>query len=430
MTTKETTKTEEWLKQARALFPGGVNSPVRAFRAVEGKPFFVKEASGSRLITEEGESLIDYVQSWGALILGHAHPAVVEAIQSQAAMGTSYGASHKLEVELAERIRDFFPSIEKMRFSNSGTEAVMSAIRLARGATGRDKILKFEGNYHGHADSLLVKAGSGAATFGIPDSAGIPADLARHTLTLPYNDLSALEELFSQSGSELACVIIEPVAGNMGVVPAEKNFLKKLRDLTRAHGALLIFDEVMSGFRVSRGGAQEFYGIVPDLTALGKVIGGGLPVSAFGGKKEVMDQLAPLGPVYQAGTLAGNPLAMAAGIATLDQINRPGFYETLENKSRRLEAGLSNVLAKLNLNFQVQRVGAMVTLFFNEIPVRSFADAGNSDLKQFARFFQLMLQEGIFLPPSQFEAWFVSSAHTEDEIDATVNAVNKSLRNS
>jgi len=430
MTTKQITQTQDWLKKAEQLFPGGVNSPVRAFRAVEGDPFFVKEARGSRLITEEGVSLIDYVQSWGALILGHAHPAVVEAIQIQASKGTSYGTSHKLEVELAERIQQFFPSIEKMRFSNSGTEAVMSAIRLARGATGRDKILKFEGNYHGHADSLLVKAGSGAATFGVPDSAGIPADLAQHTLTLPYNDLPALEELFVQSGKEIACVIIEPVAGNMGVVPAEKNFLKKLRVLTQEHGALLFFDEVMSGFRVSRGGAQELYGIVPDLTALGKVIGGGLPVSAFGGKADVMDQLAPLGPVYQAGTLAGNPLAMAAGIATLDQIDQPGFYEALEKKSHRLESGLSNVLKELNINFQVQRVGAMFTLFFSEMPVQSFADAKNSNLKQFARFFQSMLQEGVFLPPSQFEAWFVSSAHTVEDIDVTLNAVKKSLQKS
>ena len=413
-------KSSELFEKALNLFPGGVNSPVRAFGAVGGHPFFVREGRGSRLMTEEGESLIDYVQSWGALILGHAHPAVVEAIERQARLGTSYGACHKLELTLAEKIQKAVPSIEKLRFVNSGTEAVMSAIRLARGATGREKVVKFEGGYHGHADSLLVKAGSGGATFGVPDSKGVPAALAQQTLTLPFNDVAKLEQLFHEMGTQIACVVVEPVPGNMGVICPQPNFLAKLRDVTHKSGALLIFDEVMSGFRVALGGAQELFKVKPDLTTLGKIIGAGLPVGAFGGKKEIMDLLAPMGPVYQAGTLSGNPLAMAAGIAALDQIAKPGFYSHLEVLSDRLEKGFQTVLKDLKLPWSVSRVGSMITLFFSAQLPHNFDEVKQSDTAQFARYFQWLLQNHVFIPPSQYESWFISSAHTVKEIDQTI----------
>ncbi len=425
---KTASQSKELFDQACTLFPGGVNSPVRAFGAVGGDPFFVKEAKGSCLITEEGESVLDYVQSWGALILGHAHPAVVEAIQQQASRGTSYGASHKLEIELADQIQKLVPSIEKLRFVNSGTEAVMSAIRLARGATGRDKIVKFEGCYHGHADSLLVKAGSGAATFGVPNSGGIPADLAQHTLTLPFNDVAKLDALFAESGSEVACVILEPVPGNMGVIHARSEFLKQLRELTQKSGSILIFDEVMSGFRVALGGAQEHFKIKPDLTTLGKIIGAGLPVGAFGGKAELMDQLAPSGPVYQAGTLSGNPLAMAAGIAALKEIQQPGFYSQLEALSDRLEKGIRGAVESSGRSWQVHRLGSMITLFFNEKDPQNFDDVGECDFDLFSKYFQTLLQNNVFIPPSQYEAWFVSSSHTVKEIDKTIGLTQSFLQ--
>lgn len=427
---KAETQSHELFEKALTQFPGGVNSPVRAFGAVGGDPFFVREAKGSQLISEEGEAYLDYVQSWGALILGHAHPAVVEAIQKQASLGTSYGASHKLEVLLAEQIQHIMPSIEKLRFVNSGTEAVMSAIRLARGATGRTKILKFEGCYHGHADSLLVKAGSGAATFGVPSSGGIPADLAQHTLTLPFNDAPQLETLFSEVGDQIACVVLEPVPGNMGVIHAQSDFLAKLQEVTQKSGALLIFDEVMSGFRVALGGAQELFKIKPDLTTLGKIIGAGLPVGAFGGKADIMDQLAPKGPVYQAGTLSGNPLAMAAGIAALEQIQQPGFYSHLEVLSDRLEKGMAKVVTDLGLPWQVHRLGSMFTLFFKEQAPQNFSDVNGCDFKLFSNYFQTLLKNNVFIPPSQYEAWFVSSAHTVSEIDKTISLTEEFLRSS
>lgn len=428
-TAKSETKEQlVWRQKALQLFPGGVNSPVRAFRSVGGEPFFVAKASGARLKTEEGQKLIDYVQSWGALILGHAHPTVVEAIQKQAKRGTSYGACHRLEVELAERIRRAFPSMEKMRFTNSGSEAVMSAIRLARGATGRKLLVKIDGGYHGHVDSLLVKAGSGMATFGVPDSAGIPEELAQLTVSIPFNDVVAAESLFAAKRGQIAALIMEPVPANMGVVLPEPKYLQSLRDLTRQEEALLIFDEVVSGFRVGLGGAQELYKIRPDLTVLGKIIGGGLPVGAFGGAASVMDQLAPLGPVYQAGTLSGNPLAMAAGCAALDQLTQPSFYSHLEALAFRLETGIRDAIEKWGGAACLNRIGSMLTLFFTAGPVRHFTDAEKSDTARFAQFFQALLKRQIFIPPSQFEAWFVSAAHTLADIDQTIEAAGASLK--
>lgn len=428
MAKTEISKTQMWREKAQQLFPAGVNSPVRAFQAVGGEPFFVAKGSGSRLKTEEGIRLVDYVQSWGAMILGHAHPAVVEAIQRQAERGTSFGACHPLEVLLAEKIRRAFPSIEKMRFTNSGTEAVMSAIRLARGATGRNLVVKIDGGYHGHVDSLLIQAGSGALTFGVPDSAGIPADLARHTLSIPFNDCATAENLFSDRGREIAAFIVEPIPANMGVILPDPKFLQTLRTLTQQCGALLIFDEVVSGFRVSFGGAQELYKIRPDLTILGKIIGGGLPVGAFGGSAAVMDQLAPLGPVYQAGTLSGNPLAMAAGCATLDQLQQPGFYSTLEALSARLAKGIEDILRATGKKAALNRLGSMLTLFFTPGPVSNYAQATQSNTQEFARFFQSLLAAEIFIPPSQFEAWFVSAAHTVADIDQTLAAAAQAIK--
>ncbi len=422
-----TSSSRKFFAEARCLFPGGVNSPVRAFRAVGGEPFFVARGEGSRLVTSEGRSLIDYVCSWGALILGHADPRVVAAVSEAAAGGTSYGAPTVGESELGAEIVRAMPSLEMLRFVNSGTEATMSALRLARGFTKREKIVKFTGCYHGCADSLLVKAGSGALTFGIPDSAGVPADLARLTLTLPYNDLDAVQSVFREQGREIAAVIVEPVAANMGVVPPRPGFLAGLKEITVKEGALLIFDEVITGFRVSFGGAQQVYGISADLTCLGKIIGGGLPVGAYGGRREIMEQIAPLGPVYQAGTLSGNPLAMRAGLETLRALAVPGIYSALEEKGRSLAEGLLEAANRARVPLRVNRVGSLLTPFFTEAPVVDAATAARADTARYARFFHALLAEGIFLAPSQFEAAFLSTAHTSEDLATTRAAISRSF---
>jgi glutamate-1-semialdehyde 2,1-aminomutase len=414
-------------QEAARYFPGGVNSPVRAFRAVGGDPFFVASASGSRITDVDGKSYIDYVGSWGPMVLGHAHPQVVAAIQKAAERGTSYGAPTELETRLAQLVQAAFPGMQRMRFVSSGTEACMSALRVARGFTRRDAILKFEGCYHGHADSLLVKAGSGAITFGVPDSLGVPADLARHTLTLPYNDLEAVRALFAARGKEIAAVIVEPVAGNMGVVPPQPPFLAGLREITRQHGALLIFDEVITGFRVARGGAQETTGIRADLTCLGKIVGGGLPVGAYGGRAEILEQVAPLGPIYQAGTLSGNPLAMAAGIETLMLLQAPGFYAELEAKGKRLTEGLAAAAAANRVPVQINRVGSMLTAFFSSVAVRDYATARTADTGRYGAFFRALLERGVSLAPSQFEAAFVSAAHTAEDLETTLAGAREAL---
>jgi glutamate-1-semialdehyde 2,1-aminomutase len=410
------------LEEAKRLLPGGVNSPVRAFLAVGGDPLVIERASGCHIYDVDGNAYIDYVGSWGPMIVGHAHPAVVKAIQEAAAQGVSFGAPTRWEVELARMVVEAVPSIEMVRFVNSGTEATMSAIRVARGVTGRNCIVKFEGCYHGHADSLLVKAGSGAMTFGVPDSLGVPPDLARQTITLPYNDTDAVRAAFQAVGNEIACVIVEPVAGNMGVIPPRPGFLEALREITAAHGSLLIFDEVITGFRLGRGGAQAFYGIRPDLTCLGKIIGGGLPVGAYGGSRSIMEQVAPLGQIYQAGTLSGNPLAMRAGIETLRLLEEPGFYERLEAKGKQLEEGLRELAAKSGIALQCQRVGSMFTPFFVQNRVVDYQTAKAADTTRYAGFFRAMLDGGVNLAPSQFEAGFVSDAHSAAEIEATLLA--------
>jgi glutamate-1-semialdehyde 2,1-aminomutase len=404
-----------------------VNSPVRAFRAVGGDPFFVARALGSRITDADGRTYLDYVGSWGPMILGHAHPRVVAAIQAAAEAGTSYGAPTELETRLARLIQAAFPSLERMRLVSSGTEACMSALRVARGFTGRAVIVKFEGGYHGHADSLLVKAGSGAMTFGVPDSLGVPEAIARATLTLPFNDLEAARAVFSARGREIAAVIAEPVAGNMGVVPPRPGYLEGLREVTRAHGALLIFDEVITGFRVALGGAQQRYGIIPDMTCLGKIVGGGLPVGVYGGRAEIMEQVAPLGGIYQAGTLSGNPVAMAAGIATLEALQAPGTYQALEATSARLAEGLAAAAARAGRAMQINRVGSMLTGFFTATPVTDYATAKTADAGRYGAFFRAMLERGVSLAPSQFEAAFVSLAHTTDEVDVTIAAAREAL---
>ncbi|MGH9774929.1 MAG: glutamate-1-semialdehyde 2,1-aminomutase [Candidatus Acidiferrales bacterium] len=421
-------RSEEIFRRAERILVGGVNSPVRAFRAVGGQPLIIKSASGARLFDAEGSEYLDYVGSWGAMILGHAHPAITRAIAEQAALGTSYGMTSPLEVELAEKISGHMPSIEKIRFVSSGTEATMSAVRLARAFTKHDLFLKFEGCYHGHADSFLAEAGSGLATLGIAASPGVPEALAQLTLNAPYNDAAAVEKIFRAHPGKIAAVIVEPVAANMGVVPPDTSFLPALREISRREGALLIFDEVISGFRIGLGGAQAHFGISPDLTTLGKIIGGGLPVAAYGGRRDIMEMVAPLGPVYQAGTLSGNPLAMRAGLAALAELESRGFYEELERRTHQLVDGLRIAIRDSGIPAQVNSAGSLLTLFFCAEPVRNYAGAKKSDAKRFARFFQAMLARGLFLPPSQFEAWFISAAHTPGIIVRTIAAASESMR--
>ena len=421
-------KSEELFSRAQSVMPGGVNSPVRAFKAVGGDPLFIKKGHGARITDVDGNEFIDYVSSWGPLIFGHANPEIVEAVKKQAEMGTSFGAPTKLEITLAEKVVQAVPSIDVVRMVNSGTEAVMTAIRLARGITGRDKILKFEGCYHGHADSMLVKAGSGLLSLGLPDCPGIVADLAKNTLTLPYNDSKSVEKLFSDQGDDIACVIVEPIAGNMGVVPPQPGFLHTLREVTQHSKALLIFDEVISGFRVARGGAQELYDIHPDMTCLGKIIGGGLPVGAYGGSKEIMDQVAPTGSVYQAGTLSGNPLAMAAGDKMLDLLDRPGVYEDLDKKSQKLCDGFQENTRKLGIDVQFTRIGSMFSMFFTKEKIVDFHSVKTCDTDFFKRYFNAMLDEGVYIAPSQFEAGFMSAVHSDEDIDETIRANHAALK--
>lgn len=423
-----TTRSKELFSRAQKTIPGGVNSPVRAFRSVGADPIFIKKAAGSTITDVDGNDYIDYVGSWGPMILGHCHPLVVDAVKSAIAQGSSFGAPTELEVTLAETVVDAVPSIEMVRMVSSGTEATMSAIRLARGYTGRDKILKFSGCYHGHADSLLVKAGSGAATFGVPDSPGVPGDFAKHTLTAQYNDLNSVKALVEENKHEIACIIVEPIAGNMGTVPPREGFLEGLRTLCTEEGIILIFDEVMTGFRVAYGGAQELYGITPDMTTLGKIIGGGLPVGAFGGKKEIMQLLSPSGGVYQAGTLSGNPLAMTAGIETLKLLRQDGFYSRLEEKSRVLSEGIAAAAKAASYPLYSTRVGSMFCSFFTGEEVYDWATASACDTAVFSKFFRGMLNEGIYLAPSQFETAFVSSAHTDEEIQKTITAAEKCFK--
>ncbi len=411
---------------AQEFIAGGVNSPVRAFAGVGGEPVFFKSAEGAYLESEDGRHFIDYVGSWGPMILGHRHPAVINAVTETAKQGLSFGAPCVLETQIAEKICTLVPSIEKVRMVSSGTEATMSAIRLARGHTGRDKIIKFEGCYHGHSDSLLIKAGSGALTLGVPSSPGVPAGLAEHTITLPYNDIEALNTVFAEVGEQIACVIVEPIAGNMNMVPPIPNFHETLRDLCTAKGSILIFDEVMTGFRVAKGGAQSIFGITPDLTTLGKIVGGGMPAAAFGGRADIMASLAPDGPVYQAGTLSGNPVAMAAGLTTLEQIDAPGFYESLTAKTLQLIAGLAAAATDAGVGMATECEGGMFGLVFTDAAsVRSFDQVAAADVERFKKFFHGMLDEGIYLAPSAFEAGFVSAAHGDKEINATIDAATK-----
>jgi glutamate-1-semialdehyde 2,1-aminomutase len=421
-------RSERLYQQALACIPGGVNSPVRACKSVGADPLFIDRAEGSRVFDADGNAYIDYIGSWGPMILGHRHPAVIQAIRDVLERGTSFGAPTDLEVQLARMVIEAVPSVEMVRMVNSGTEATMSAVRLARGITGRETIIKFDGCYHGHADSLLVEAGSGVATLDIAGSPGVPAAFAARTLSLPYNDPDTMREVMRAKGDRIAAVIVEPVVGNMGLVPPADGFLEMLREETQQHGALLIFDEVMTGFRVAHGGAQALFGITPDVTCFGKIIGGGLPVGAYGGRRELMAHIAPQGPVYQAGTLSGNPLAMAAGIATLQQLERPGFYEALDKLSAKLARGLQKAAADAGQPVTVSRVGSMLGLFFTDIPVRNFSDAKTSDLKKFAAYYKGMRERGIYLAPSQYEALFVSSAHTDAQIDATVAAAAEVLK--
>ena len=418
----ETPQSDLLFRRASELIPGGVNSPVRAFRAVGGQPLFIERGAGPYLYDADGNRYIDYVLSWGPLALGHAHPRVTERLSAALGRGVSYGAPTALEVELAARVVDLVPSAQMVRFVNSGTEATMSALRLARAYTGRNKIIKFEGCYHGHADMLLVQAGSGVATLGLPDSPGVPPGAVRDTLVAPYNDLPAVSELFEAYEGQVAAVIVEPVAGNMGVVLPAEDFLPGLRRLCTQHGALLIFDEVMTGFRVALGGAQEKYGVMPDLTCLGKVIGGGLPVGAYAGPKEIMSQVAPAGPMYQAGTLSGNPLAMTAGIATLDVLTEPGVFDSLVAATGRLAAGIAGAARQAGVRTQHTVAGSMFCTFFVEDPVRDWATVKRSDTARYARFFRALLAQGVYLAPSQFEAGFMSIVHDDDVIDATIAA--------
>ncbi len=413
---------QELFEKAQKLIPGGVNSPVRAFRAVGGNPPFIARASGSKVYDVDGNEYIDYVGSWGPMILGHNHPEIAEAVSQALKSGASFGAPTAAEVEMAELVIKCVPSVEMVRMVNSGTEATMSAIRVARGFTGRDKIIKCEGCYHGHEDGLLVKAGSGATTFGVPTSPGVPAEVAKNTLTIPYNDPEALKKAAADNKGEIACFIIEPLPGNMGLIPPLPGYLEAVREITREEGIVLIFDEVMSGFRVALGGVQERYGVTPDMTTLGKIIGGGLPVGAYGGRADIMSKVAPVGPIYQAGTLSGNPLAMAAGLAMLKGLSRPGVYEALEEKSARLANGLASVAAKADIPVSFTRVGSMFTTFFAPGPVTDYQSALKSDTARFGKFFMGMLERSVYLAPSQFEAGFMSLAHSDADIDNTIAA--------
>ena len=415
-----------YFSDARDVIAGGVNSPVRAFAGVGGEPVFFKKASGAWLESEDGDRYIDYVGSWGPMILGHGHPAVLDAVIETAKNGLSFGAPSVLETRLAEKIRDLVPSMERLRMVSSGTEATMSAIRLARGHTGRDKIIKFEGCYHGHSDSLLIKAGSGALTLGVPSSPGVPSGLAEHTITLQYNDADSVRAAFAEIGDDLACVIVEPIAGNMNMVRPEPGFLETLREQCTAAGAVLILDEVMTGFRVAKGGAQSLFGIEPDLTTLGKIVGGGMPAAAFGGRADIMASIAPDGPVYQAGTLSGNPVAMAAGLATLELIDQPGFYEALAERTTQLVEGVAQAANDTGVPLATEHAGGMFGFIFTEGgPVRSFAQVAAADVERFKAFFHGMLAEGVYLAPSAFEAGFVSAAHGDAEIEQTISAARK-----
>lgn len=414
--------------EAKKIIPGGVNSPVRACKSVGMDPVFIDRSKGSKLYDADGNEYIDYVGSWGPMILGHSHPEVTKALETVIKKGTSFGAPTQLETELAQMVVDIVPSVEVVRMVNSGTEATMSAIRLARGYTGKSIVIKFDGGYHGHADSFLVEAGSGVATLNIAGSPGVPDDVVKDTLSVPYNDIEKVKEVMAKNGDNVACIIVEPVAGNIGMIPPVKGFLETLREETKKYGSLLIFDEVMTGFRVALGGAQELYGVTPDITTLGKVIGGGLPVGAYGGKREIMEQIAPEGPVYQAGTLSGNPLAMTAGIATLKLLKEPGFYDALFDKAEKLVSGLSEIIKKLNIKASCGRVGSMMGLYFTDIEVNNFEDAKKSDLTLFSAYYKGMLEKGIYLAPSQFEAGFMSAAHSDADIEATLKAAEEVLK--
>ena len=420
-------RSEQLFKRASQSIAGGVNSPVRAFRAVGGTPVFFSRAEGPYLYDADGKQYIDYIGSWGPMIAGHANPRVLQAVRDAIENGLSFGAPTAIETEMAELVKSFFPSMERLRFCSSGTEATMSAIRLARGFTGRDTIVKFEGCYHGHSDSLLVKAGSGALTFGVPSSPGVPADLAKHTMNLPFNDLNAATKFFEKRGDSIACVIIEPITGNMNMILPQPGYLEGLRALCDQFGVVLIFDEVMTGFRVAMGGAQALKGIRPDLTSLGKIIGGGMPVGAFGGRQDIMDMLAPLGPVYQAGTLSGNPVAMAAGIATLSELSQPGFYDALNAATERFVSGMVSAASDAGVSIQAVSRGGMFGLFFADQPVNSFAEVTACDEEVIKRFFHLMLDRGIYLAPSMYEAGFVSSKHSESVISTTLAAAKEAF---
>lgn len=425
--TELSNQSEKLFARAQELLPGGVNSPVRAFRSVGGNPRFIQSAKGATMTDVDGKTYIDYVGSWGPMILGHADDATIDAVREALGRGTSYGAPSALEVEMAAEIVDAVPSIEMVRMVNSGTEATMAAIRLARGVTTRQKIIKFEGCYHGHADSFLVKAGSGVATLGLPDSPGVPLSVAANTLTVPYNDAGALEVMFGENRDEIAAVIIEPVAGNMGCVAPQDGYLQAMRELCTKYGALLIFDEVMTGFRLARGGAQERFGVLPDITTLGKIIGGGLPVGAYGASKELMSNIAPAGMIYQAGTLSGNPLAMTAGLATLKKLRDGSIYDRLETCGAQLETGLRQAAEENNFSVTINRIGSMITLFFTDEPVYNWETANKSDREMFGKFFHQMLDEGVYLPPSQFEAAFFGITHTEEVVNQTIEAARSAF---
>ena len=425
----ETTASSQLYLRAQKVIPGGVNSPVRACRSVGADPLFIDRAEGSLIFDADGNRYIDYIGSWGPMILGHRHPAVIEAIAKVLEKGTSFGAPTEIETQLAEMVIEAVPAVEMVRMVNSGTEAAMSAIRLARRYTGRDKVIKFDGCYHGHADTLLIAAGSGVATLGIPGSPGVPDPIVQHTVSLTFNDSNGFRELMTSQGDEVAGVIVEPVAGNMGMVPPMAGFLETLREETEKHGALLIFDEVMTGFRVAHGGAQALYGIKPDLSCFGKIIGGGMPVGAYGGRGDIMAKIAPQGDVYQAGTLSGNPVAMAAGIATLNEIKKPGFYETLDEKSERLAAGLANAAEKAGVSHRTGHIGSMLGMFFTDSDVHNFDEAKKCDLDFFAAFYKGMRDQGVYIAPSQFEALFLSAAHSDEDVDATISAAENVLKN-